>query len=74
MSELEHIWLYYWEHKGQYWDTLDDIEDALSWQWHCTSKEANKNMVSQYKDGARSKYKKGELPSDWTKHLKGDVK
>ena len=65
---LIEVWLYYQEHKGQYWDTLDDIEDELTnLKAYPSNKEVLKALGQMWKSGRKSKYPKGQLPNNWDK-------
>jgi hypothetical protein len=62
---LTEVYLYYWEHKGQYWDTLDDIEEEIGQIRRMTAVAVNNDLVAKYKKGRRSRYERGQLPANW---------
>ena len=65
---LIEVWLYYQEHKGNYWDTLDDIEEELTeLKAYHNHKETLKALREMLKSGRKSKYPKGHLPQNWDK-------
>ena len=68
---LIEVWLYYQEYKGQYWDTLDDIEEELTeLKAYRNHKETLKALREMLESEKKSKYQKGQLPADWDRLFK----